>query len=130
MSVWTKKDSASICFLLLSNMYRPDGHLIYRQAGGCLNAKRHPGLHMGVGQTDVRSSVYQANGPVKFDETRLSSVKFNPLIPGNSNLALSSDLDPDSNFDFTVNIIQNTNLMNYWTKLALLVIPFSFRYSI
>ena len=85
---------------------------------------------MGVGQTDVWSSVYQANGPVKFDETRLSSVKFNPLIPGNSNLALSSDLDRDCNFDFTVNIIQNTNLMNYWTKLALLVIPFSFRYSI
>ena len=41
-----------------------------------------------------------ANGPVKFDETRLSSLKFNPLIPGNSNLTLSSDLDPESNFDF------------------------------
>ena len=41
-----------------------------------------------------------ANGPIKFDETRLSSLKFNPLTPGNSNLTLSSDLDPDSNFDF------------------------------
>lgn len=28
------------------------------------------------------------------------SLKFNPLIPGNRNLALSSDLDPDSNFNF------------------------------
>ena len=41
-----------------------------------------------------------ANGPVKFDEIRLSRLKFNLLIPGNSNLTLSSDLDPDSNFDF------------------------------
>ena len=28
------------------------------------------------------------------------SLKFNPLIPGKRNLALSSDLDPDSNFNF------------------------------
>ena len=31
---------------------------------------------------------------------RLLSLKFNPHIPGNRNLALSSDLEPDSNFNF------------------------------
>ena len=72
-----------------------------------------------------------ANGPVKFDEIRLRSLKFYPRIPGNSNLALSSDLDQASliltSINLTVNIIQNTNLMNYLTKLAPLVIPFTFR---
>jgi len=38
--------------------------------------------------------------PVNFNSDRLLSLKFNPLIPGNRNLALSSDLDPDSNFNF------------------------------
>ena len=56
---------------------------------------------MGSGQTGVRSRVCQANSPVKFDENRLSSLKFNPLIPGNSNLALSSDFGSRLlNFDF------------------------------
>ena len=50
---------------------------------------------------EFNTVIYElANGPIKFDETRLSSLKFNPLTPGNSNLTLSSDLDPDSNFDF------------------------------
>lgn len=74
-----------------------------------------------------------ANGPIKFDETRLSSLKFNPLTPGNSNLTLSSDLDPDSNFDFDkLHSEYHTEhkFMNYLTKLALLVIPFTFRCSI
>lgn len=40
------------------------------------------------------------NGPVNFDEDRLFSLKFNPLLPGfNKSLALSSDFDPDFNFD-------------------------------
>ena len=37
---------------------------------------------------------------MNFSSDRLFSLKFNPLIPGNRNLALSSDLDPDSNFNF------------------------------
>lgn len=40
-----------------------------------------------------------SNGPVNFDEDRLSCLKFNPLLLDNhKNLDLSSDLDPDSNF--------------------------------
>ena len=63
--------------------------------------KTSPRLTYGGRQTDVRSRVCQANGPVKFDETRLSSLKFNPLIPGNSNLALSSHFGSRLlNFDF------------------------------
>ena len=31
-------------------MYSPGGHVIYRQARGRLNAKLHPGLHMGDGR--------------------------------------------------------------------------------
>ena len=46
-------------------------------------------------------AIYElANGTVNFNSDRLFSLKFNPLIPGNRNLALSSDLDPDSNFNF------------------------------
>ena len=41
-----------------------------------------------------------AYGTVNFNSDRLFSLKFNPLIPGNRNRALSSDLDPDSNFNF------------------------------
>ena len=41
-----------------------------------------------------------ANGTVNFNSDQLLSLKFNPFIPGNRNLALSSDLDPDSNFNF------------------------------
>ena len=42
-------------------------------------------------------AIYElANGTVNFYSDRLFSLKFNPLIPGNRNLALSSDLDPDS----------------------------------
>ena len=40
-----------------------------------------------------------ANGTLNFNSNRLLSLKFNALIPGNGNLALSSDLDPDLNFD-------------------------------
>ena len=46
-------------------------------------------------------AIYELSfGPVIFDEDRLLSLKFNPLLPGNNahSLALSSDLDPDSNF--------------------------------
>jgi hypothetical protein len=41
-----------------------------------------------------------SNGPVSFDANRLSSLKFNPLVPGchRNDLALSTDLDPDYNF--------------------------------
>jgi len=46
-------------------------------------------------------AIYElANGTVNFNSDRLLSLKFNPLIPGKRNLALSSDLDPDSNFNF------------------------------
>jgi len=46
-------------------------------------------------------AIYElANGTVNFNSDRLFSLKFNPLPPGNRNLALSSDLDPDSNFKF------------------------------
>lgn len=41
-----------------------------------------------------------ANGPVKLSEVRFFSLKFNPLIPGNRNLALSSDLNPDYYYNF------------------------------
>ena len=34
-------------------MYSTAGHVIYRQARGCLDAKLHTGLHMRGGQTDV-----------------------------------------------------------------------------
>lgn len=50
---------------------------------------------------DFNIVIYElANGPGKFNEARLSILEFNPLKPGNRNMALSSDLDPDSNFNF------------------------------
>ena len=46
-------------------------------------------------------AIYElANGTVNFDIDRLLRLKFSPLISGNRNLALSSDLEPDSNFSF------------------------------
>ena len=62
-------------------------------------------------------TIYElANSPVKFDLAISVMIWIQTLI-----LTL---------INFTANIIQNTNLMNYWTKLALLVIPFTFRFSI
>ena len=50
---------------------------------------------------ELSVAIYKlANGTVNFNNDRLVSLKFNPLIPGNRNLALSSDLDLDSNFNF------------------------------
>ena len=41
------------------------------------------------------------NGPINFDLDRLSTLHFNPLLSGcGQRLALSTDIDPDSNFDF------------------------------
>jgi hypothetical protein len=39
------------------------------------------------------------NGPINFDIDRLNTMIFNPLLSGcHKSLALSTDLDPDSNF--------------------------------
>lgn len=54
------------------------------------------------------------NGPINFEEDRLTSIKFNPFLPGSDKgLAISNDLDPDSNF------YSKSLSCNYYTEYKL-----------
>lgn len=51
--------------------------------------------------SEFNLAIYELNnGPLNFEEDRLLSLKFNPILPGsiNKGLAISNNLDPDSNF--------------------------------
>lgn len=53
-----------------------------------------------LNDSEFYAALYELNnGPIHFDEDRLMCLKFNPVLPGSDKgLAISNDLDPDSNF--------------------------------